>query len=127
VSAQVLLQSASGRLPDGQAVITAETLKDFQPSAETVAIATSAFSALGFEVGPFVGNSFSITAPQEHFEQVFKVRLQRQKSGGLQIVGGHGRGQLELSLGSLPQQLQGRVVAVTLTPPPEFGPTQFGP
>jgi hypothetical protein len=126
VSAQVVLRPASGKPPDGQAIITAETLKDFLPSPETVATVPAAFSALGFDVGPVVGNGFSLTAPVERFEEVFQVRLQRQGNGSIQALGEEGARHFELPLHALPRHLAEKLVAVTFTPPPDFGPTRFG-
>jgi hypothetical protein len=61
-------------------------------------------------MGDMVGNSFSITAPESTFERVFGTR---------------GAGSLELPLHALPKTLTDHVEAVTFTPPPDFGPTNF--
>src|SRR5213596_2716200 len=76
-TAQVVLRSATGRTPDGNALITAETIKDFTPSSEAVARATTFFESAGFEVGPLAGISFSISAPTSRFQETFKTQLRR--------------------------------------------------
>ena len=125
VSAQVVLRSASGRAIDDRAVITAETLKDFAPSPETVARATAAFAAAGFDVGAMVGISFSITAPVSTFEDTFKIQLRQQEHGGIEAVADDGIGTYDLPLHALSKPTSDLIVAVTFTPPPDFGPTEF--
>ena len=124
VSAQVILQSASGKSPGGQTAITAENIRDYLPSAETAARARQAFASAGFEAGPVVGTSFSITAPIETFEKVFNTRLSLEKSGASSSVKTKS-GEYEISLRGLPKTLVEQVESVTFTPPPEFGPTSF--
>jgi hypothetical protein len=127
ISAQVVLRSATGKSPDGDSVITTETIRDFLPSAEAVARATEAFAALGFDVGIVQANSFSISAPVGTFERVFKVHLRRQEGGSAEAVQADGSGSYELPLEALPKPLTDLTVVVTFTPPPDFGPTKFGP
>jgi hypothetical protein len=124
VSAQVILRSASGKSPGGQTAITAENISDYLPSAETAARAREAFAAAGFQTGPVVGTSFSITAPIETFEKMFNTRLRLEKSGAIKSVKTES-GAYEISLRGLPKTLVDQVESVTFTPPPEFGPTSF--
>lgn len=141
VSAQVMLKSASGRSPDGTTPITSANVREFLPSHETVAKASRAFAAKGFEVGPAAGNSFSITAPARLFERVFKARLHNTERGGIQCRKQEEKDKdkegsdtyndndsgasEELPLGALPKPLASEVVAVTFSPPPDFGPSNF--
>ena len=125
VSAQVVLRSASGRRVGGEAAITAETIREFAPSQDTVARATEAFAAMGFKVGPMIGISFSITAPVDAFEKVLRTRLRLAERGGVEAVEEDGSGSYELPLDSLPEQIADLVETVTFTPPPDFGPTEF--
>lgn len=118
VSAQVLIRSASGREVGPEAVVTAETLREFAPAPEDVAAATQGFRALGFETGAFVGISFSITGPAERFEEAFGVRLRRSDRRGIRTADGSD----ELPLDGLPDDLAALVTAVTFVPPPDFGP-----
>lgn len=110
LSAQVLLRSASGEAPAGDEVITAETLERHLPSAEAAERVRERLSRAGFEVGPLVGNSFSITAPVKTFEKVFGT--------GVREAAEQGR---EIPAAGLPRE----VAAVTFTPPPDFGPTSY--
>lgn len=127
ISAQVVLKSASGKPFEGTTVITSANIRDFLPSAETVAKVTEAFTAAGFDVGPMVGNSFSITAPVSTFEKVFRAQLRRQENGGVVAVKDDDSSSYELPLAGLPQSLTELIEVVTFTPPPDFGPTEFGP
>lgn len=128
VSAQVVLQPASGEAIDAETVITSENVQDFAPSPGAAAEATQAFAAMGFDVGDVVGISFSITAEVSTFEQVFETRLREDGRGGVEAVRDDGSASYELPLEPLPESLSNLVVAVTFTPPPDFGPTEyFGP
>lgn len=127
VSAQVVLRPASGKSIRSQLAITAENIGDFLPSAETALTATQAFAAAGFEVGPVVGISFSITAPVETFEKVFDTHLRLEERGGIKAIGPDKSVSLELPLQALPKAITDNVEAVTFTPPPDFGPTEFMP
>lgn len=125
ISAVVVLYSKSGEQPSGRVVITAETLHKYQPDPTSVLEAQKRFNALGFQVSPVVGISFSITAPQSVFERVFNVLLQRNDKGGLEVVKKKRLAGYELPLEKLPKELKGLLYAVTFTPPPDFGPQGF--
>jgi hypothetical protein len=125
ISSQVILQSASGKHVGSQTAVTADNLRDFQPAAEAIAEVSQAFAAGGFNVGPTVGNSFSITAPAGIFKKFFKTRLGRTIHGGLQFIREEGAGSEELPREGIPESIARHVVAVTFTPPPDFGPTAF--
>jgi hypothetical protein len=126
VSAQVVLRAASGKKPHGRAAVTAKSLKDYEPSPEAVTEAQEAFTAQGFEVGPMVGNSFSVTAPAETFESVFQTTIRTHKERGVEAVR-EKTSSYELPLEALPKTLRKHLEAVTFSPPPDFGPTNFGP
>jgi subtilase family serine protease len=126
LSAQVVLKPASGKSVDDRSQITSKNIKDFVPSTEAVSSATVSFRSAGFQVGQMVGNSFSITAPADTFEKVFHAHLERHKSRGVEVVKGGGSASYELPLDALPKSLSTFIETVTFTPPPEFGPTNFG-
>lgn len=125
MSAQVLLPAASGKPIDRETIITSENIQDFVPSLETVARAREAFAAAGFDVGENVGISFSISATVSTFEQVFETSLRQDDQGGVAALQDDGSVRYELPLGGLPELLSNLVVAVTFSPPPDFGPTEF--
>jgi len=125
VSAQVVLRPASGRQIDLETLITAENISQYEPSQETVEESSRSFKSLGFEVGPMVGISFSITAPTRIFTDVFKVHLRRTNRGGIEFLGDNGVGRLELPITNLTEDLARHLHAVTFTPPPDFGPTDY--
>jgi hypothetical protein len=108
LSPLVVMRPGPGRGLGDRGPVTAETVGEYLPSDEAIAATQHAFSQLGFEVGPAVGASFSITAPRSHVEQVF----------------GTAEG-LELPLDRLAPEVREHVQAVTFTPPPDFGPTEY--
>jgi hypothetical protein len=127
ICAQVVLLSASGKAPTPEAPMTSETIAEYAPSKEAVERSTHAFSNAGFQVGPMVGNSFSITAPTPTFESQFKARVRKTKKGGLECVAEDGSARCELPLKGVPAPASKDVAAVTFVPPPDFGPKNFGP
>ena len=124
LSAQVVLRSASGEVArDDQ--LTADRVAAYAPSPEAATHAVAAFEQLGFTVGPLVGNSFSITAPQTTFERVFSMDLAHvAKRSGRKRPSARGESNL-LPTSKLPTTVAALVSAVTFTPPPDFGPGNF--
>ncbi len=126
MSAQIILRSATGASPLGEASITAQNVREYLPSDEATTVTRRAFKSEGFEVGEVIGNSFSITAPAATFEKVFKVKLQRDEEKGVMArdkSGGEER--YELPVANLTGDLKRHVAAATFTPPPDFGPTSY--
>jgi hypothetical protein len=121
ISAQVILPSANGRRPDGRTAITSANIKDFRPTIETVEEATKAFTKAGFDVGPTVGNSFSITARAAIFIRFFRICLQRTASGGIQAISDDGSISEGIPIGGLPESITKYIIGVTFVPPPNFG------
>jgi hypothetical protein len=70
--------------------------------------------AAGFEIGPLVGVSFSITGPVERFEAFFQVRAEQPGSQPFSAN--------ELPLSSLNPALRQHIASVLFTRPPDFGP-----
>jgi len=108
LSALVVLRPGPHRTLGDRGPITVETIQEYLPSEEAVAATQRAFEDLGFEVSPAVGPSFSITAPRSRFMAVFDTT-----------------DTLELPLDRLPADAREHVQAVTFTPPPDFGPTEY--
>jgi hypothetical protein len=73
------------------------------------------FSIAGFQVGPFVGVSFSISGPSRVFEEFFKVQASEKEHLTF--------GTAELPLSALAPDLRKHLDAVLFTKPPDFGPT----
>jgi hypothetical protein len=107
LSALVVLRPAGGRALTGDEVITSETVAEFLPAPDDAERVRAYFRDLGYDVGPLVAMSFSITGPGPRFEETF---------GAQPDVG-------ELPLDRLPPEVSGAVQAVTFPPPPDFGPT----
>jgi hypothetical protein len=118
LSATVLLRPAAGGTHEG---VTAETVERFQPDPDALERARRFFEAAGFELGPAVGPSFSITGPRELFERTFDTKLEYDETLGIKASGGG----VELPLHVVPPELTDSLQAVTFTPPPAFGPTEY--
>jgi hypothetical protein len=106
ISAQVVLRA--------KGPITVATLAANQPPKEAVDAARKLFREAGFELGDYVGISFSISGSRSLFEKFFKTRLDKLKG-------------YELPLRALPKDVVSLIEAVTFTPPPDFGPSGSGP
>lgn len=104
-SAQVLLahSAAAGRTPEATERVR------------------NAFTALGFEVGPCVGDSFAIAGRAQDFRAIFGVRLAGARGGGV-AVDGQPPAEAGLPLHRLSASLQPLVSAVVFSEPPAFGP-----
>ncbi|MEA3030539.1 MAG: hypothetical protein QOG13_1864 [Sphingomonadales bacterium] len=89
------------------------------------AAACAAFERAGFEVGPAVGGTFSITAPRERFEQVFQQELKDEGDAGVTLADPAAGDAYLLPLAGLPDELRRSVSVVTFSPPPAFGPTDY--
>lgn len=114
LSAQVLLLPASGKRVTDPSALTAARLSEAAPSPEAARRAARAWAEAGFEVGPVVGTSFSITAPAATFEKAFGKHVHKAAQEGR-----------ELSLDEMDEELTRGVAAVTFTPPPDFGPSSY--
>ena len=87
--------------------------------------ACAAFARAGFEVGPAVGGTFSITAPRARFEQVFKKALKQEGDAGVTLAEAAEGDPYVLPLAGLPDELRRSASVVTFSPPPAFGPTDY--
>src|SRR5829696_9143774 len=72
LSAQVLLKPASGAMPR-DADITAANVAALTPAPHAAEAIRRRLAAAGFEIGPLVGPSFSITASPSVFKRFFKL------------------------------------------------------
>ena len=116
VSAQVILRPASGRSAR-EGTITAATIGEYLPDPEKGRQIRDFFRELGFDTGEIVGTSFAITATMGIFEKVFDTKLGSRNTGA---AGGY-----EPPLDALENTIAESVEAVTFTPPPDFGPTDY--
>ncbi len=104
-------------------VVLARALASGRAEDETARV-RAAFSALGFTVGPCVGDAFSIDGAADDFQGVFGVRLRTRSGGGVMCDGAPPRPQ-GLSLQKLPPSLRPLVAAVVFEEPPAFGPGEL--
>jgi hypothetical protein len=74
-------------------------------------------AAEGFQTGPLVGNSFSITAPQKRFEEFFNVPVDPRVDKPSHTN--------ELPLSALSPSIQEYLRTVLFTSAPDFGPTEY--
>jgi hypothetical protein len=70
-----------------------------------------------FEVGNIVANNFSITAPMQHFQGFFGVRIKSVGKSGLLVSPGDSR---LLPLKNLPEKIQPYVEQITFVEPPQL-------
>lgn len=106
--------------------VTARNVKQMLPDANLSERVVNAFSALGFTPGVLVGNSFSIEATPEVFQNVFGVLPQLGSDGRVRDRSSKGAGRSaalsNLPLERLPPTLRALVQAVIFSEPPAFGP-----
>jgi hypothetical protein len=122
LSALVVLRPAGGRPLAGDEAITAETVAEFLPDPASAERVRTYFRDRGFDVGPLVAASFSISGPRSRFEETFGVGPALAQAERVALGQGGGDA-TELALESLPPEVAGAVEAVTFTRPPDFGPT----
>jgi hypothetical protein len=125
VSAQVILRPGSGQPIGDGALILASNLAQFAPPPGAVASAAAAFRSRGFEVGPFVGVSFSVTGTVGAFEGFFGMPIQLGQDGGYEFMANQKAIGHELPGERLPEVLRQLVQTVAFPLPPDFGPTKF--
>lgn len=120
LSAQVILNAASGLSPSDSR-ITTENIDKFLPPKENIELAKKAFTKMGFDVGEFVGTSFSITAPAATFAKKFNLNLGVKRKTDLvkSIAGKH------LALDKLPEDVLNMVHDIVFPERPDFGPGNF--
>jgi subtilase family serine protease len=126
IAAQVLLIAASGRSIDGSTPITAENIESYRPAEETVQRVSEYFESHNFEVSPLVGISFTISASVQHFSEFFNVSLTEDSSQGVQVITNSNAPRSDLPLDSLEPNIACLINSIVFTPPPDFGPTNFG-
>jgi hypothetical protein len=122
VSAQVVVRPRSRERARSAGPVTSANIAEHLPSSDDVQRAQEWFRDHGFDVGAVVGTSFSIAAPPATFERTFKTRLRRSKTRGVAVDRADA---YELPLKALPENTRKLLDAVTFTPPPAFGPTDF--
>lgn len=125
ISAQVLLQPASGNDIDLNVGITADNLSEFVPSPATIAKASEVFRRNGFEVGPMVGVSFSVTGALRIFEKFFGVSIRMGSKGAYEFVSKNKSLGREIRTVDLPEELRNSLSSVVFPLPVDFGPTNF--
>ncbi len=119
LSVQVILRSASGKSLDGDIPITSDNLHEFLPAPRAYDDARAYFSRRGFEVGPLVGVSFSITAPARRFDEVFGVTLGGDETRQTAAMN---RGQSALPLDRLSAAVRRLVSRVVFSETVDYGP-----
>jgi hypothetical protein len=125
VSAQVILIPASGQLIDCQTLISAANLSGFLPPPNALSATAAQFLAGGFEVGPLMGISFSVTGTIAAFEAFFGLGVRLAGDRGYEFAAGDESVGHELSGPNLPAALRHLVQAVVFPLQPDFGPTEF--
>lgn len=125
VSAQVILRPASAQAIDAKVMISASNVAEFAPSPGAVSSVAAELRSKGFEIGPFVGVSFSVTGTIRAFEEFFGMRIRLGEDQAYEFVAKNKTVGHELTGGELPEVLRKSVHAVAFPLPPDFGPTDF--
>jgi hypothetical protein len=88
-----------------------------QPGPTTVSTRVrDELSRAGFDIGPLVGGSFSISGPRQLFDRYFGLTLEGVRSPAVPEA---------LPLERLPADVKGAVRSILFTRPPDFGPTNW--
>lgn len=120
VSAQVLLRPAGRVEPAGPP--SAANLAEHLPSAEDAERVRAWFAGQGFDTGPVVATSFSVSGSPGLFRRTFGTDVELTADparSGVREVRAAG-GSWELALDQLPADVAEPVLAVTFSPPPEL-------
>ena len=125
VSAQVIMHPREGKSIDDIPGITANTLAEYAPSENTVKSTVDMFLSKGFEVGYFVGISFSVTGTVEDFQKLFGKQIHLEEDHSYVFVDKNGTTKRELSKDELPVEIRDLVYAIVFPQPPDFGPSNF--
>ena len=117
--ALAVLRPGSGTPLTGTSRITAEHLADYLPDPDAARRVTEGLRSAGFDVGPLVGISMSISGPSELFEGFFATSLRPAADGSMFALDEAGEPSRELPLTTLPPPLREGLHAVTFEPPAE--------
>lgn len=109
LSAQVIVRPSDPSV--AAEPVTSANLSRHAPPGGAVAELTTYFEERGFDVGPFVGTSFSITGPASAFRGLF----------GDDLPTGD-RGNLEFDVAALPARVRRLLRAISFSEPLDFGP-----
>jgi len=90
-----------------------------------VSSAAAALRSKGFEIGPFVGISFSMTGSIRAFEEYFGTQIRLGRDRGYEFVIKNTSLGHELSGERLPEAIRHLVQTVAFPLPPGFGPAEF--
>lgn len=121
LSAQVVINPASGKRTLSPEQITSENVAEIMPSNEDLQKAKQYFSDEGFEVDAGFANSFSITGDKKLFEKTFETKITRDEKQAVKTESETS----ELPSGKLPNDVKKVVETITFTEPPDFGPENF--
>jgi hypothetical protein len=125
ISAQVILVGRNQNKIGGQTDITSDNISDYSPNENTISELNKIFSDKGFEVGGMVGISISVTAPREVFEEFLEVKIYKEKDGSFGFVSKGKKLGRELKNKFLPGIIKDKVLTITFTKPPDFGPANW--
>ncbi len=120
LSAMVIVRAASGRRLSDSGAIDAASLPEHVAAPADVVAVQKVYAAQGFEVGPYVGISFSITARRSQFETAFAVKLKVGRDGAVTVSRQGKSLGIELPLDELRASVRDVIETITFTPPVEL-------
>ncbi len=118
MSAQVVLAARDGTKEPSPQQLTSARLAEVEPDEAAARRVMSWWRDKGFDVGPLVGISFSVSGPAE----LFARHLHAASALAALAEGRSDREHLEIPTTRLPGPLRRSVAAVTFSAPPDFGP-----
>ena len=124
ISAEILLQSASGASIQEDTLITSENVDQYMPAPDTSAIVSQYFTEQGFEVPAPAGSamSISIVGPAELFTKQFERRFAMDGYESIVAITDSGQASNALPTDGLPDAIRERISIITFSESPDFGP-----
>lgn len=120
--ALVVLRPPGGKPLPANAQITVENLPEFKPSEKDARAAIAFFENVGFKTTALAGISFDISGSVHLFETFFNTALLEDENGVISSRAEGATAGYELPRQALSSELETIIEAVTLSPPPDFGP-----
>jgi len=117
ISAQVILKWSEFPPDDQKTLITAASIKKYKMDTSVTKKVIDFFLDQKFEVGKIIANSFSITAPIQHFQKFFGARIKSVDQLGLFVASGDSR---LLPLKNLPGDVKNYIEQITFVEPPQL-------
>ena len=125
ISAQVVVLGRNREEMEGNTEITSENVSQYSTDEKTINELKRIFRDGGFDTGPALGISLSITASRQVFEKFLEVEIYNEEDGIYGFILKGKKAGIELKNEFLPEIIRDRVESITFSSPPAFGPTNW--